>query len=341
METPKRARTEESDTNDETADFEVTNAGNDADINVKVAGINVEVTNIVTADAGNDADDADENDADENDADENDENNENVKENQDENIEKVVEVIDKTPKTKKASKKQKTPQTKKQKTAKVEVDAEFLKKELYDESDLADLNANALKEILKAHELSSTGKKDELKARILKQIPTPPYEPVERSYEWDSSEKASSRRYILSKAKSSQANCVRCLRGIDQGRVIVCKDSWGIILFIFNYYLLSKSYIDQNKNHAIQRKYHIECFSKYPPAGTESFSDLKWDTNKNDPDLIPLVSRLFREYHPTNAPLPPRETPIERECMIAASEVLKVIGGLTGKQAIEVLKEKY
>ena len=236
----------------------------------------------------------------------------NINENENDNIKKVVKESVKTSALKKQKKNQ---------TDEKGLDADFLKKESYEESDLVNLNAKLLKEVLAAHGLGTSGKKDELKDRVLNQIPLPIYEALEKSYEWDSTEQASKRKYYLSRAKTSQANCVRCLTKIDQNRPIISKDSW-----------------DNHKNHKISRKYHVECFFKYPPTGTDSFSDLKWEL-QNDATLIPLASKLFDQYHSGNEPfLKPRETPIENEGMRAQCEILKAEFGLTGKQAIEAMK---
>ena len=64
---------------------------------------------------------------------------------------------------------------------------EFLNADSYDEDEINGLDVTALKEILKAHNMSSTGKKVELVERILYSIPFPPYEPIPKSFEWDSS----------------------------------------------------------------------------------------------------------------------------------------------------------
>jgi len=65
---------------------------------------------------------------------------------------------------------------------------EFLHADSYDglEDEINNLDAPALKEILKAHNMSSTGKKAELIERILYSIPFQPYEPIPKSFEWDS-----------------------------------------------------------------------------------------------------------------------------------------------------------
>jgi hypothetical protein len=63
---------------------------------------------------------------------------------------------------------------------------EFLNADTYDEDEINNLAVPALKEILKAHDLSSTGTKVELIERILYSIPFAPYEPIPKSYEWDS-----------------------------------------------------------------------------------------------------------------------------------------------------------
>ena len=63
---------------------------------------------------------------------------------------------------------------------------EFLNADSYDEDEIKNLGAPALKEILKAHKLSSTGTQVELIERILYSIPFSPYEPIPKSFEWDS-----------------------------------------------------------------------------------------------------------------------------------------------------------
>ena len=86
-------------------------------------------------------------------------------------------------------------------------------------------------------------------------------------------------QFYFSQAKTSASKCIRCLTNIDQGRNIVLKDTW-----------------DPIRGHKVDRKYHIECFCKYPCQGIESFKDIRWDDQQNDKTLIPVAEKLFNDY---------------------------------------------
>jgi len=77
----------------------------------------------------------------------------------------------------------------KKKPKKVLLSLDFVSKEMFHYSDINSLDSASLKDILKHHGLSQVGKKNDLKERILSQIPFPKYEPKAKSYEWDSSDK--------------------------------------------------------------------------------------------------------------------------------------------------------
>jgi len=127
---------------------------------------------------------------------------------------------------------------------------------------------------------------------------------------------------FCSKAKTSKAKCIRCLDGIDQGRNIVLKDTW-----------------DPIRRHKVDRKYHIECFCKYPCQGIESFKDIKWDDKENDETLLPIAEKLFNDYHRPNQPMPSRETPASNVGLREKSNDLKR-EGYTGTQAIKLLENQ-
>lgn len=208
---------------------------------------------------------------------------------------------------------------KKKKPKKSLLSLDFVSKDLFHDSDINSLDSASLKDILKHHGLSQVGKKNDLKERILNQIPFPKYEPKAKSYEWDSSDKKPV--YLLLKAKTGKGNCVRCLTPIDQGRPIVAKDTW-----------------DPQMRHAVQRKYHAECMMAFPPESIGSYDDIHWDESA-DKTLLPLVSRLFSEYHPNGSALLERETPIEHQGLRQESKELKS-QGFTAVQAMAILDEK-
>lgn len=209
-------------------------------------------------------------------------------------------------------------EVKKKKPKKV-LSLDFLSKMKFHDDDINSLDSASLKDILKHHGLSQVGKKNDLKERILSQIPFPKYEPKAKSYEWDSSDKKPV--YLLFKAKTGKGNCVRCLTPIDQGRPIVAKDTW-----------------DVQMRHEVQRKYHAECFTAFPPEKIGSYNDIHWDESA-DKTLLPLVSRLFSEYHPNGSALLVRETPIEHQGLRQESKELKS-QGYTAVQAMAILDEK-
>ena len=127
---------------------------------------------------------------------------------------------------------------------------------------------------------------------------------------------------FYSKAKTSKSNCVRCLTLIDQGRNIVLKDTWDTI-----------------RRHNIDRKYHIECFCKYPCQGIESFKHIRWDDQKNDKTLIPVAEKIFNDFHRPNQAMPLRETPAAHIGLREQSNDLKR-EGYTGQQAIKKLENQ-
>lgn len=208
---------------------------------------------------------------------------------------------------------------KKKKPKKNLLSLDFLNKERFHDADINSLDSASLKDILNHHGLSQVGKKNDLKERILNQIPFPKYEPKAKSYEWDSSDKKPV--YLLLKAKSGKGNCVRCLTPIDQGRPIVAKDTW-----------------DPQTKYAVQRKYHVECFTAFPPEKIGSYNDIHWDETA-DKTLLPLVSRLFSENFPNGSALLARETPIEHQGLRQESKELKGLG-FTAVQAMAILDEK-
>jgi hypothetical protein len=175
-----------------------------------------------------------------------------------------------------------------------------------------------MKEILKHFDLPTGGKKNELKSRILTSIPLPPYLPIAKSYEWDTL--TNKNKYKIMKAKTGRSNCVRCLTPIDQSRTIVVKDTW-----------------DPIKRIPIDRKYHIECFCKFPPNEINIFEDIQWDESSIN-SLIPIAGNLFLEYHPKDQELEPRETMEQFKGMREVSKSLQQ-EGYTGTQALQILKQ--
>ena len=110
----------------------------------------------------------------------------------------------------------------------------------------------------------------------------------------------------------------------------------SILIRIINSNIVLKDTWEAFRRHKVDRKYHIECFCKYPCQGIESFKDIRWDDQQNDKTLIPVAGKLINDYHRPNEPMPSRETQVY---LREQSNDLKR-EGYTGQQAMKILENQ-
>ena len=88
----------------------------------------------------------------------------------------------------------------------------------------------------------------------------------------------------------------------------------------------------------IDRKFHIECFCKFPLKGIETYDNIIWN-ELSDNNLIPTAENLFSEYSSEDQSIETRKTMQVYEGMREVSKILQRDLGMSGTQSLKFLKE--
>ena len=156
-------------------------------------------------------------------------------------------------------------------------------------------------------------------ARLSTPVPmnTPPEFSDSVSYEWDPSNDATKKKWIVELAKRD-CKCIRCLTELLRGQPRVGFESW-----------------DTDHNHAVTRWYHLECFAKFPCRDIDNFASIKFKDGVLD-KFKSLLNDSLSHYQGVHRPKEARVTSTALEGVRAVTKVLRDFHGISSKAAVEL-----